>query len=283
MKILMHVALLLAFTAPADMPPGLEDMVAAERAFARRCAEVGVNASFRDFLLPNAIVFVPHPSEAGKVFEGPGNPSTLLDWDPQYGDISSSADLGYLTGPYAASSKSGDRAPRTGTYFSIWERQADGAWKVALDAGVEGPNEAAIHATVLRPARTAVPRRPPAQGTQPSEAAEKAFASDAVFGYPYALSRHGDPALRVHRKDRAPITGLTKAIQVLPKDERTGLATIYSKASGDLAYAYGRYKVKPERTESESGYYVHVWRQDARGSWKLVYDGWHPLPPTPRP
>jgi ketosteroid isomerase-like protein len=42
-------------------------------------------------------------------------------------------------------------------------------------------------------------------------------------------------------------------------------------SSNDLAFTYGKYSTVSEPKE-ESGYYVHVWRRNGSGEWKLVAD-----------
>jgi ketosteroid isomerase-like protein len=52
--------------------------------------------------------------------------------------------------------------------------------------------------------------------------------------------------------------------------------------SGDLGYTYGSYELKHtamnEVRPPEKGYYVRVWKRDAKGKWKLVFDTTSPIP-----
>ena len=56
-----------------------------------------------------------------------------------------SGDLAYETGAYTMTMSGPDGNPvsETGHYVAIWRKQADGAWKVAVDAPVSDPPEAA--------------------------------------------------------------------------------------------------------------------------------------------
>ena len=60
-----------------------------------------------------------------------------LTWTPVGADISASGDLGYTYGTYEFRSKDKDGKPVVdhGKYTSIWKKQKDGSWKVALDMG----------------------------------------------------------------------------------------------------------------------------------------------------
>jgi len=64
-----------------------------------------------------------------------------LIWTPVGADISASADLGYTYGTYEFHSKdkSGKPTVEYGKYTSIWKKQPDGSWKIALDMGNASP------------------------------------------------------------------------------------------------------------------------------------------------
>ena len=87
-----------------------------------------------------------------------------------------------------------------------------------------------------------------------------------------------DKQFRVHRKGMMPIVD-RKAL-VAPAIQQTKFDFIDGKVatSNDLAFTYGRYTTVNEPAGPESGYYVHVWRRDANGKWKLVIDVQNPLP-----
>ena len=53
-----------------------------------------------------------------------------LIWEPRYGDIASSGDLGYLTGPVRRIVPGQNNGqPFHSLYASIWKRQPDGSFK----------------------------------------------------------------------------------------------------------------------------------------------------------
>jgi ketosteroid isomerase-like protein len=64
-----------------------------------------------------------------------------LTWTPVGADISASGDLGYTWGTYEFRSQDKDGKPIVahGKYTSIWKKQKDGSWKVALDMGNASP------------------------------------------------------------------------------------------------------------------------------------------------
>jgi ketosteroid isomerase-like protein len=66
-----------------------------------------------------------------------------LTWSPVGADISASSDLGYTWGKYEFRSKAKDGSEKVerGKYMTIWKKQDDGNWKVAVDMGNTGPKE----------------------------------------------------------------------------------------------------------------------------------------------
>jgi len=64
-----------------------------------------------------------------------------LTWEPIYGDISGSGDLGYTIGSWSFElvDSTGEQNLGKGNYITIWKRQADGSWKYVFDTGTEGP------------------------------------------------------------------------------------------------------------------------------------------------
>ena len=69
--------------------------------------------------------------------KGFADPNWNISWAPLYAEAAQSADLGYTTGSFEIHEKSSDGTPlvRKGSYVTIWRKQPDGSWKVALDIG----------------------------------------------------------------------------------------------------------------------------------------------------
>jgi hypothetical protein len=63
-----------------------------------------------------------------------------LIWEPTFAAIARSADFGYTTGPAKwKANKKEEKFLGYGQFISIWKKQKDGSWKVALDCGIENP------------------------------------------------------------------------------------------------------------------------------------------------
>lgn len=64
-----------------------------------------------------------------------------LTWTPTDAALSPSGDMGYTWGSFEGHSKDANGNPVTtnGRYMTIWRKEADGQWKVVLDAGANEP------------------------------------------------------------------------------------------------------------------------------------------------
>ena len=71
------------------------------------------------------------------------NAPGAVKWIASEGDVSACGDLGYSLGTFTATSSDSaeNTAETTGKYVTIWKKQEDGSWKVAVDAfSDDGPS-----------------------------------------------------------------------------------------------------------------------------------------------
>jgi len=85
--------------------------------------------------------------------KGFADPSWSITWAPLYAEAAHSADLGYTTGSFEIHDKSPDGTPmvRKGSYVTLWRKQSDGSWKVALDIGSFVPPKPAVAPAPAQP------------------------------------------------------------------------------------------------------------------------------------
>jgi ketosteroid isomerase-like protein len=64
-----------------------------------------------------------------------------LTWTPTGAQMGPSNDMGFTWGHYEGRSKDAQGGPVlvTGRYITVWKKQADGKWKVAMDASATEP------------------------------------------------------------------------------------------------------------------------------------------------
>jgi ketosteroid isomerase-like protein len=148
MKTSLVLAALLAF-----LPSGLRadtplatykaELLKADTQFCKQAAKVGILQAFLDVSTTETRI-LPEPGKGlAAVRSGyKDTPVTAsLTWKPSEAEVSSSGDLGYTWGRYEYRDKAADgrSVVETGSYVTIWRRQADGSWKVVLDGGTPDP------------------------------------------------------------------------------------------------------------------------------------------------
>jgi ketosteroid isomerase-like protein len=294
--ILMTVA---AFGQAKSDASALSSLVQTERLFAHTSLEMGSRQAFMKFFADDAVVFRPGPvryKEAMKDVPPAAKPlETTLEWEPLFGDVSASGDMGYTTGPTVWTDHSAaKRPPYYGYYFSVWKTQPSGEWKVAFDIGTEQPGPYAGQRTFQSP--PVVKRTVPIPSSSPAEYVVGLMNVEREFleavqkdGAATALLHYAAKEARVYRERESPIIG-----------SDTILAHFATRAylsqwnpmfcdvalAGDLGYVYGGYEVaapKGSGVPPENGFYLRVWKRDASNDWKFVAEAISPLPPPPPP
>ena len=253
------VALLVAIVAAT--PPALSEMADAERAFAKRASQVGVRDSFLEFLADDAIRFDAEPSRAKPFFEQmkPQPPSAVeLTWEPRYGDVAASGELGYLTGPASRIVHTGAQQAATQlAYFSIWKRQPDGTFKVFIDQGITTPQAVTFPDGFTRPD------------------ASNRYSGNGADGQ-FTLSRADamrqptmNADVHVYRDGEMPFVGQAAAKRIVVDERERRNEPLYAESakSADLGITYGRYQWKNER-----GHYLRVWTRSRTGRWALAFE-----------
>jgi ketosteroid isomerase-like protein len=297
MKLLITTILLLlvstfpALTQEKDLPPAQAELVNTERAFAKLAVERGVRESFIAYFADDGVGFAPHPHKVKETFsKSPApaaRPPITLNWAPVYGDIAQAGDLGWNAGPTLVEDTSPEKKPaRHGIFFSVWKKQSDGNWRVALDLGADTPAAVAPLNAPFKTSYRASSKRHASGVNAEEEIAgllkvEREFLADAQassLGQAYQ-SRLSDDA-RVHRPGVMPVVGKDALRDWLTKQTAT-LSGEPIKAdvsrSGDLGYAYGSYELGG--AQPQKGYFARVWKRDAKGQWRIVMDTVSPLPP----
>ena len=265
--------------APASTTPApLAEMVETERAFAAKALVVWWQQAFLEYFADEAVGFQEGAAGLAKdqISKAPDPPKdSALLWEPRYGDISSSGEMGYLTGP--STSRAPGRPERHQTYASVWKRQRNGSFKVILDVGVPTPKPV--------PFAPGVQRAPAANRftgdyddrTPPLSAADgvlnTALRSSQSRGYRGRLA----PNARMLRTGTLPVVGESRILAWLAGQARYTLVdSRYAEAarSGDLGYTWGTYQqaARTAGAKIEEGFYARVWTRQRDGQWQVALD-----------
>ncbi len=277
------LAALVALPAAAG-PARIESLVAAERAFSALSVQKGIKPSFLAYLAPDAVVFRPTAMNGPKTIAARPAPTATLVWEPAYAEISSAGDLGCTTGPWEMHPMGLASAPVAfGHFISVWKKQADGAWRVAVDIGTSHGKPASggvgSGEFVAGPAHAARAVAPAAL-----RRLDVAYSSAArTQGLAAAFTKNAAQDVRFNTDGLPPLVGIDAARAQVGKlrgrfafvPQGSGIA-----ASRDLGYTYG---IAPRfepgaSTAADSAVYMHVWRRGANGAWRIALAVLNPLP-----
>lgn len=282
---LLAFAAVAAFPQRADRENELQSLAAAEREFAAFTVTEGFREGFIRYFADDGIGFGPHPERTReKLMKTPvesGPRKVIFNWAPMFGDISEAGDLGYTTGPVLYTDAGvNPRPPRHGMYFSVWQKQSDGTWKVAIDMGVSVPAAVAPIETKFNAAERVIRTNPKTPTVDDHRQLDWALWGSIAKTSPRAgYGSWLDDQFRIHRNGIMPVTQLKSLAPGAIAQTKFEFIDGKIARSNDLAFTYGKYTTVNEPA-AEVGYYVHVWRRNAEGKWKLVADVTNPLPKT---
>jgi len=279
-------------------------MADAERAFARRALEVGWKQAFLDYFSDSAIGYdgeqVGFAKEQIRTNPDPPKDHQLL-WEPRYGDVARSGELGYLTGPSRTILPSRNNGqPRHGVYASVWKRERDGTFKVVIDLGTTTPRAASFAEGFTRAPSANRFAGELDDRTPPLATADSVLNSDLKTGSARAYRERLAPGVRFHRPQTMPVVGEAAVLRYLATQPRYGqVDSRYAESaqSGDLGYTWGTWSrpLPPARGRAgaappaaagqpaagrargapariESGFYTRVWVRERTGQWKVALD-----------
>ena len=240
----------------------------AERGFVQAVAQSGIAAGFRQFAAPDAVMFLPDPIPAGPALAAARWGGELV-WRPQYVGVAPSGDLAFTLGPSLA--KAGPRVSG-GVYLSIWRRGLDGAWRWAVDHGVDMPpgvwSAPPQPVTIL--ATEPPPGPPSAEGIREADGAlNVALPRDAASAFAARIDEEGI----VVRTNRPLAAGRRKALALAmeaPAIQEAHTMNGAVSTDGAFGYTYGRARWSTP-TGPQLAYYVRVWRLTPQG-WRLLVD-----------
>lgn len=285
-RLILLAALLLTIARPAwAQPAEASQVVAAERAFAADGLTMGVDGAFLKWSAVDAIMIAGGaPRLAHEILDpaavfDPTAPS--LVWWPNWAGVSKSGDLGFTTGGVEVG------GARTGHYFTIWKRQADGSWKWVYDGGV-GASAADVPGPKTEPLllpTSILESSSPDAAMSEVRTVEAVLAASALRDQKQAHLSLLAPDARLYVAPLPPAIGAGAFPATLDAwPHRFELSAPFgggSSAAGDLVWTYGRALWTRDGT-ALAGHYVHLWQKRSMG-WVLVFAQIITDPPPPPP
>jgi ketosteroid isomerase-like protein len=258
----------------------LKALTDAENAFAKRAFDASVKTAFLENL-----------DRAGMVFEGDipvlgltqysnqaANQPNLITWYPVFAQVAASGELGFSCGPYKYQADRTKPVTGSGYYFSIWKRNAEGAFKVMLDAGTHH-TKLDTDAFVLHPKPqreiTNFNNLPTVKNISKKDPwdIETLFSEQAENDPEGAYQKFAAKRFLMIRNDHPAGQDKTANLELIRQQNisayKFGVAGKGVSLAGDLAYCYGQVKVLGDALAE--GYFVRVW-QFQKDGWRILAD-----------
>lgn len=259
------------FCAQLQAQNSLQELVEAERAFAKTAAERGAKAAFLEYLADNSVIFRPEAVN-GKDFwnlHKEASP-TFLVRSPVLTDISSNGLMGYVTGSFELYAKTRVGKPESaGQYVTIWERRQNGKFVATLDIAIT--HDPFPAATPGRGDIAKFPSDPNKRGwsaADPSMNFLRMGMGNKALGSAY--DKFAGPDVRLLREGSPPIIG-KKAVVVQTKDYASMKFPIKLGLleSGDMAYFWNPCEYINSDEGIEKGNCLHIWKLRKK-KWYIV-------------
>ena len=252
----------------------LQQLIETEKAFAQASIDKGTKPAFLDFLSKESIVFDKSMPVNGLEYWQKNDFKGVITWQPITAEIAGSLDLGYTVGNYQFHKTTAEEKPSTfGSFVTLWKKQSDNSWKVAVDMGVSH-DEVIASGTNIKENYSVF--KPYEFKNQMVLAERMVFMNDHFYWKNAKKSLnpfepHLSQNVRIYRKNLKPIIGKENAKIFLKKtyDKNlvyTGLKAISSNA-GDLVCVYGVIS-----GAGKSGTYLRIYKQEAKDAWKIVVE-----------
>ena len=139
------------------LSPGALTLLELEGRFSQAVAAAGGKA-FATWFAEDAVTL----NNGRPAVQGRGNIAAQATWNPsdyqltwvaEGAQMGPSNDMGFTWGTYEGRSKdkNGEPVVTTGRYITVWRKQPDGQWKVAMDASANAPPDAGACCSLPKP------------------------------------------------------------------------------------------------------------------------------------
>jgi hypothetical protein len=266
-----------ASIAAAQVPAKVSKVVEAEDAFNKLVARKGIKAGFLAVADPEGIVFRPKVVKITDFYASVEKQPGTLQWEPKFARISYNGDLAFTAGPYVYLNGKNDDDKVYGDYVSIWHTDADGKMKLLIDLGIQHPEmEKEVTVDFKEPdvSKKPVINKDPFNGKNiiinTDKMLNQALTISSLGAYKEFLSPEG----RYYFPGFDPMTGTDKILKFLNNEAISISAENISggrSTSNDLAYTYGRARIKKGNIVSNYNY-VRIWEVDAAHKWNILLE-----------
>ena len=247
---------------------GIDSLIQAEKNFAAYSVANSTKEAFLKFLDSAGIIFNNgNPANGIMTWKKREKAPGVLNWRPQFAEISASGDFGYTTGPWTFQNSSNDTVAARGQYTTVWQINAKGEWKFLVDLGIS--NTPLNLATEVK--RIDVSKQFSSGATKHDSPviAENNFLVAVTKDKSKAYKKYLSSKSILNRNGYMPATNSTDQRKLL--DMTT--SSIQYKLDGagmspgmDLGYTYGTTTIN-----GKTDNYLRIWRWE-KDEWKIALE-----------
>jgi ketosteroid isomerase-like protein len=255
--------------------PNLQSMVNAERAFSKMAQTQNTRDAFVANLNDQSLAL--HQGQASNAkakWESAAPGPEWLYWQPSYADISASGDFGFTFGPWSyRSSKAVEKPEASGHFITVWKKQPDNTWKIAIDVGIsheayDVDGHPVKSSSIILPVAKTQAADPKKELRQTQNTFHEMISKDPVKAYAQWASKE----ITLFREGALPMPATESVIRDLAGTTFV-MTDLQVSSAGDLAFAYGTVnrQVKDGVAAKKTGF-VQIWKKEDGKNWKLVVD-----------
>ena len=248
---------------------GIDALVQAEKNFATYSVTHSTKEAFQAFIDSNSIMFEDgKPVKAIDFWNKREKRPGILNWRPQFAEISAAGDFGYTTGPWTFQPSANDTVVARGQYATVWYLTMNNEWKFLVDLGVENtpPNNSGTVSIINTPKESDKKVITPVYSMV---AAENSFIRLLAKNRSKAYQKYLSSECILNRNGAAPAVAANDQRTVIdstPSFAKHGMDSWGVSPAGDIGYTYGT-TVTSGKTEN----YLRVWRKEKSG-WKIAME-----------
>jgi len=266
-KLFFFFALLLRY-AISHSQSGIDGIINAEKKFAAYSVAHSTKDAFLKFLDSTGIVFDNGKAVNGiEVWNKREKRSGILNWHPQFAEISEAGDFGYTTGPWTFQNNLNDSVIARGQYTTVWHISKNGEWKFLVDLGVGStPVNNSVDVKKIDIEKNfyagAIPH------VTPVLEVENKFLKQVSKDRSKAYKKYLSAESIINRNGNLPVTSSSdqnKLIELTPSVQYKIGGWGMSK-NMDMGYVYGTTVI-----DGKIENYLRIWRWEKKG-WKIALE-----------
>jgi hypothetical protein len=280
MKNILFTAVALAgftTTVLAQTPVTVSKVITAEENFNKSVAKKGIKDAFLEVADPEGIVFKPNAVKIEDFYNNIQKQPGTLKWEPKFARISAGGDLAFTAGPYIYQNGKTDDDKVFGDYVSIWRADADNKLKLLIDLGIQHPEPEQPATTDVKdpdPGKKVEISKDPFNGKNIITVTDKDMNHSLTLSTMAAYKEFLSPEGRFYFPGFDPMTGQDKILKFI-ENEAISISAENVNAgrslSNDLAYSYGRARIKKGNIVSNYNY-VRIWEIDKAHKWNILLE-----------